>query len=274
MISYKSIGHWGRLGNQMFQFAATLGIARRLGYDVKFPVENITTTKLEHFSDGKSLDVIFDMPKVFKLHPDMLAPASEITCTREAREQYFHYDSTMVSVEDGTNLLGYFQSDQYFSHIDEELRSLLSFQDNIVQQAVSLFPAVDGQTVSIHIRRGDYVNQPQFHPTCSPEYYSKAASLFGDSPTFFIIFSDDIAYCRTLFAESENVLYVDNTDPYIDLCLMSMCDHNIIANSSFSWWGAWLNNNPNKIVVAPNQWFGPAYTHNTRDLYCNGWITL
>jgi hypothetical protein len=102
----------------------------------------------------------------------------------------------------------------------------------------------------------------------------EAANMFAEDNPYYVIFSDDPEYCKTLFAASENVLYIDNNDPYVDLCLMSMCDHNIIANSSFSWWGAWLNKNPNKKVIAPKQWFGSAYSHNTKDLYCNKWIVM
>lgn len=273
MISYSNIGYFGRLGNQMFQFAATYGIAKKLGYEVYFPAENVREEVIESFHDGKTLGVAFDIPKVFKLKDDLLINRKNISTMNKVGENFFHFDDTMFLVKDSTDLTGYYQSEKYFKHVEDEIRDLFTFQDSIQQTANKLFPAVNGTTVAIHVRRGDYVNQQQFHPTCTPDYYIEAARLFEDYDPYFIIFSDDVDYCRKLFAESENILYINNIDPYVDLCLMSMCDHNIIANSSFSWWGAWLNKNPNKKVVAPRSWFGPAYAfHNTQDLYCTNWI--
>ena len=89
----------------------------------------------------------------------------------------------------------------------------------------------------------------------------------------FIIFSDDPDWCRNEFF-GENYIISDLGDAYIELCAMSLCDHNIIANSSFSWWGAWLNNNPNKIVISPSKWFGPAIGKDTSDVYCKNWVKL
>jgi len=275
MITYNKIGHAGRLGNQLFQFAATVGIARQLGYDVAFPTDNISQGVTEYFRDGKVLDVTFDVPKAFDIPAELLLPKQQIYTTLEAQESSFHYDASILTISDKTNLSGYFQSEKYFSHIETELREILTFKQTILDQAQKLFPKVQGSTIAIHIRRGDYVQLASHHPPCEPEYYLQAANVFVDSDPHFIIFSDDIAYCKDLFAESGNILYIDNNDPYVDLCLMSMCDHNIIANSSFSWWGAWLNKNKNKTVVAPKQWFGPAYSHyNINDLFCKNWITI
>lgn len=274
MITYNKIGHFGRLGNQLFQFAATLGIGRQLGYSVAFPKENVTESIVEHFKDGKVLDIAFDIPNAFEIPADLLLSREAIKTSLEVQENCFHYDPTMLSISDNANLNGYFQSEKYFLPIQEELREVLAFKESVKQQARNLFPQVDGTTVSIHIRRGDYVQLAAYHPPCEPSYYLEAAQLFAEDNPHFIIFSDDVEYCKGLFAESENILYINNNDPYVDLCLMSMCDHNIIANSSFSWWGAWLNNNPTKKVVAPKRWFGPAYSHNTNDLYCKDWIVL
>ena len=274
MITYSKIGHFGRLGNQLFQFAGALGIGRQLGYEVLFPTENITQAVTEHFKDGKVLDVTFDIPKAFHIPQNLLAPREAITTTSIAQERFFHYDTSMLTISDEVDLGGYYQSEKYFLPIEEELRGILTFKSHIREQAKELFPDVNGTTVGIHIRRGDYVQLSAFHPPCKPEYYLEAAQHFAESNPYFVIFSDDIDYCKSLFAESENILYINNNDPYIDLCLMSMCDHNIIANSSFSWWGAWLNSNPTKIVIAPKRWFGSAYTHNTSDLYCKDWIIL
>ena len=273
MISYSKIGHFGRLGNQLFQMASTVGIARKIGYEPKFPVENINKPVTEHFLDGKVLDITFDIPKAFDVSDDYLISSNNLNLRQTVSERFFHYDEAIHSISDNTDLIGYYQSERYFIHVEDEIRRILTFKSDIQEKASDLFPKVDGSTISIHIRRGDYVHLEQYHPTCTPEYYIEAANLFAKEKPYYIIFSDDIDYCKSLFAESDNILYINNKDPYIDLCLMSMCDHNIIANSSFSWWGAWLNKNKDKKVVAPKQWFGPAYDfHNLNDLYCKNWI--
>jgi len=272
MLSYSKIGHFGRLGNQLFQFASTTGIARKLGYDVAFPKGNITTPVVEHFKDGVTREIVFDIPSVFDIPESLLYETFNPKYL--AVERFFHFDITLFEVPDHTEITGYMQSEKYFKHCEEELRVILTFKDYIQQAAVNLFPKVEYPTVSIHVRRGDYVNQQQFHPVCSLEYYQEALNIFTDQNYAFIIFSDDIEYCKEIFGSSENLIYINNRDPYIDLCLMSMCDNNIIANSSFSWWGAWLNRNKQKKVVAPKQWFGSAYSHNTSDLYCENWVQL
>jgi hypothetical protein len=275
MITYSKIGHFGRLGNQLFQFAGVLGIARKLEYDIKFPIENMTEYQLEDFQDGITRECTFDIPKAFVLDESILDTKVNILSQikYEVNEPHFHFNPEYFTVPDGCDFKGYFQAEKYFKHIEDELKQLLKFKPHIQEIANSLLPKTTNELVSIHLRRGDYVGLENFHPVCSPEYYNIASQEFTDKDYNFVIFSDDIKYCKKFFGEQENISYIDNVDPYIDLCLMSMCDHNIIANSSFSWWGAWLNNNTNKRVIAPKQWFGPGYqhTHDTKDLYCEGW---
>jgi len=126
--------------------------------------------------------------------------------------------------------------------------------------------------VSVHVRRGDYLKLSDHHPACTLEYYDKAMSKFDGCK--FLIFSDDKKWCLENF-NKENCEISFNSDAVEDLQLMSLCDHHIIANSSFSWWGAWLGRNKDKKVIAPKEWFGPAKNdHNTKDLYCKDWIVL
>ena len=147
----------------------------------------------------------------------------------------------------------------------------------------------------LHVRRGDpnltdkrgfkwaYVNLQDQHPTQPIEYYEEALKhLPNDMPV--LVFSDSIDWVkeqpffqhdRFMFSEPEDVYDDGALVPYMDLCIMSLCDHAIIANSSMSWWGAWLQSNPNKKVIAPKMWFGSAYQfHNTKDLYCDDWTVL
>ena len=279
MLTYSKIGHFGRLGNQMFQFAGVYGIARKLGYQMAFPEENVINGVIEHFKDGVARECTFDIPKAFKLKDDLLQPLHVIleNIQNVVDEPHFHFTEEYFKLPDNCDFTGYFQSEKYFKHVESELKELFTFKDDIQETAKKLFPNVDSETVSIHVRLGDYTALQQFHPVCSSEYYAAAASHFTDKDYAFIIFSDDIEYCKEqLFGYDTNIHYIDNKDPYVDLCLMSMCDHNIIANSSFSWWAAWLNRNVVKRVIAPKRWFGPAYEqlHNTDDLYCQNWKRL
>ena len=158
MISYNRIGHFGRLGNQLFQFAGTIGIARKLGYEVKFPIENITTPVREQFSDGKLLDVTFDVPKVFNIPSEFLAPKQEITTKGVVSEMGFCFDEILFKISDNVDLLGYLQTDKYFAHVEDEIRSILTFKEDIRLAAIHSFPKLNHPTISIHLRRGDYQN--------------------------------------------------------------------------------------------------------------------
>lgn len=273
MISYKKIGHFGRLGNQMFQFASTYGIANKLGYDVAFPIENTEVPSIEEFKDGVTREVYFNLPKIFNLSSNIIKPINEIKTKYQAQEPHFHFSDKLFTIPDESDLGGYYQSEEYFIHCQEDIRRLFTFNKEVSQLAKEKFPKLDYKTVSIHIRVGDYIGLQDYHPICSPEYYHKAIQYFLDDNYYFLIFSDNIEYSKNIFGESENILYINGNTAEVDMCMMSMCDHNIIANSSFSWWSAWLNTNVNKKVVAPKKWFGPAYYfQNTKDLYLKSWI--
>ena len=273
MISFKKIGYFGRLGNQMFQFAATYGIANKLGYEVAFPIENVKNMGTETLVDGSVQKVNFDIPNVFKLQEGILKPVEEIKNIIEAHEKTFCFTEDFFRIKDETNLQGFFQTEKYFEHCREDIKRLYTFKDDIVEESKDKFPKLKTETVSIHLRFGDYIAMQQLHPICDSEYYTSALEHFKDKPYHFLIFSDNIAYCKQIFGESENISYIEGNSAFVDMCMMSMCDHNIIANSSFSWWSAWLNQNSNKKIIAPKNWFGPGYAyHDTKDLYCKNWI--
>jgi hypothetical protein len=155
-----------------------------------------------------------------------------------------------LNCPDGVDLLGYYQTEKYFKHIEDEIRKDFSFDQELLDTCKGF---IEGDTISLHIRRGDYVVNPN-HPTQSLSYYSEALSrLKSDLPV--IIFSDDPQWCKQqkLFDNDRFMIAEGNTTD-CDLCLMSLCKYHIIANSSFSWWGAWLANS--KQVIAPKNWFG------------------
>ena len=130
--------------------------------------------------------------------------------------------------------------------------------------------------VALHVRRTDYLTNSENHPPCTLDYYKAALDHFDDDRNV-IVFSDDPSWCQEqeLFSD-DRFMISENTDNRVDLCLMSLCSDFIIANSSFSWWGAWLSTNQNKKVIAPLQWFGTGYTkqHDTKDLIPDGWTRI
>lgn len=190
-------------------------------------------------------------------------------------EPHFHYKEIPYTKE-SIKIDGYFQSQKYFLNYIEEIKNLFSIDKDTEMYLEEKYKQVldDPKTCSVHVRRGDYLNFKNHLPTQTEEYYRKAISNF-DEDTNFIIFSDDIDWCKQKFKFLTNKIFVEGNKDYQDLYLMSKCKDNIIANSSFSWWGAWLNKNQNKKVIAPTNWFGPALKDNqTDDLYLNNWIVI
>lgn len=246
MIAIKNFG-W-RLGNQMFQIANLIAYARKNQEKIIFPhwkykdMFNCGFTETqERFNQGK----IWTEPG-------------------------FNYKE----IPPGINVLdGYYQSEKYFIESCNYIRQIFSFTKEIQNRVKAINEEIlssECPKVSIHLRRGDYLNYPDHHPVLDMTYFSQAILKFPTN-SIFLVFSDDPDWCQTIFQGGKfNIIRGQND--YEDLCLMSMCDHNCIANSSFSWWGAWLNPNPKKIVVAPEKWFGKAYSHFiTDDIYCPGW---
>lgn len=172
-------------------------------------------------------------------------------------------------------LIGYFQSEKYFIDHRKEILELFEInpEDKNYLEKKYGFLSSD-ETCSIHIRRGDYIGLEKFHPILPMEYYLSSIKLVGQNK-HFIIFSDDIEWCEENFSFLEKKTFIKGNEDFQDMYLMSLCKDNIIANSTFSWWGAWLNQNKNKKVVIPASWFGPSYKHlKTEDLYCENWIKL
>lgn len=282
VITFQQIGYMGRLGNQMFQFAATLGIAKKLGLDARFPLENCLRLQGSGPFDpniGRNMLVKCDILDCFEIGPEYFIPERHLVFDKSYHETVFEYDSKVESIQDNTALYGYFQTEKYFLNAKEEIYKQFTFKSHIKQLADSYMENIrsaykDSHIVSIHVRRGDYVMFPDHHPTCSKEYYDSSISKFEDlTKKKFLVFSDDPEWCRTEFA-GDNFIICDIGDPYVELCCMSLCDHHIIANSSFSWWGAWLNENSDCKVIAPSRWFGPSISKNAKDVYCKDWEVI
>lgn len=264
MITNLNLGSSGRLGNQMFQYAMLLGIKHKHGFAVILD-ETINSSSIYGHCE---LLTCFDLKEChFFNRRDIYTPINY-------QEERFNFDRRFFKkIVDSTNFEGYFQSEKYFEHCKDVVRSEFTFKPHIKESADKFLSSVQGKRlVSIHVRRGDYVNQPNYHPVCSLDYYREAIKHFNNDVKF-IVFSDDISWCKENLG-LDNALYSENSTA-VDLCIMSKCDDHIIANSSYSWWGAWLNLNVNKKVIAPKIWFGPYYQHHdTKDLYCEGWSII
>lgn len=280
MISFKEIGHLGRLGNQLFQFSSTLGIARMRGTNPIFPIDNTQTKKGTGPIDsatGKPLETKLDILSCFNINPDFFTELSFIKTFQRYNEIDFKYNPGVENIPDNTDLFGYFQTEKYFKDYEKELRENFIFRENHISYVDKYLEKIgknigERSKVSIHIRRGDYLYLSDHHPICSLEYYNTAIGLF-DEGCIFLVFSDDIKWAKQNLI-GERFLFIEIGDPFKELCLMSKCDHHIIANSSFSWWGSWINPNKNKKVIAPSKWFGESMKKDTSDIYCEGWIKI
>lgn len=262
MITFNNIGYMGRFGNQMFQFASTVGIARKLGFDPVFPIERFQGNSGPDAYDGcKLLDC-------FKIPGNLIKHSSEIPINHIYYENQFGFNPETLQLPNATSLSGYFQTEKYFKFIESEIKEIFTFKDEIIEEAGKYGPIENA--VSIHVRRGDYLTSSDYHTVQSIDYYMEAIKQFEDKSKFYI-FSDDPQWCRENL-NIENSGVIDSGSPYIDIYLMSLCEGHIIANSSFSWWGAWLANS--KKTIAPANWFGPQMCKDASDVYCDNWIAI
>jgi hypothetical protein len=282
MISFLDIGYMGRLGNQMFQFASTVGISKNLGYEVYFPIENCSNyigNGPIDIKTGQNMKVKCDLLECFDVHTSYFRPRQEIEISYLYQEDDFKFSPRVYLIPDSTNLHGYFQTEKYFIEHRDLILKAFSFKGSIEDEAKNylnsfVYPFSQGKSlISIHVRRGDYTLYPDHHPSCSMEYYKEAIDNFSGDEFIFLIFSDDPEWCRGEFSGNQFII-VDSGNPYVDLRIMSGCQHHIIANSSFSWWGAWLNPKEDKKVIAPKRWFGKLISKDTSDVYCSDWIII
>ena len=166
---------------------------------------------------------------------------------------------------------GYFQSEKYFAHNRDFIINLFK-NKNILKEIKSKYPNITDQSISLHVRRGDYINLQTYHPLQTKEYYDKAISKIGSYKNIFI-FSDDIPWCKKNL-NYKNTIFMENNTDFFDILAMSLCSNNIMANSSFSWWGAWLNENQNKTVIFPKKWFGAKRNLSDKDMIPSNGIAI
>jgi hypothetical protein len=272
----------GRLGNQMFQYAAARGLAALRTTGVA-----LDDRTAAHKSEGTLLRV-FDLPLET---PPRLPPAKHERLLAYAWWRWFGanpsfqreigqgYNTAFAKFPDNSYLHGYWQSERYFAHIADDIRAAFTFKtppsaaNQAMADQISATPSI-----SLHVRRGDYLNTTA-HGVCDQAYYTAALArllpMIKTDPTVYI-FSDDPDWSRNNLKLGHKTVVVDLNGPtadFEDMRLMSLCQHHIIANSSFSWWAAWLNNTPTKQVVAPARWYADKAMQNP-DILPRGWLPV
>ena len=263
MIGFNSLGQLGRIGNQMFQFAALKGIASNRGFEYCFP----PSQNINEWTDHQLLNA-FKLGSTTQLNVQFIDSDRPIVMeeTFSFNEKLFNECPNWISLQ------GFFQTEKYFKHIRDELLKDFEFRDEILEPAQKTM-SYWKNPIALHIRRTDYITNPN-HTALSIDYYEKALSEFDDSSEV-IIFSDEPQWCmeQKLF-ESDRFMISETGNNYMDMCLMTLCSGHIIANSSFSWWGAWLSNS--KQVVAPSGWFmGSDNEHlDTKDIIPGRWTVI
>ncbi|MFH1366672.1 MAG: alpha-1,2-fucosyltransferase [Patescibacteria group bacterium] len=292
MIIVKIIGG---LGNQMFQYALGFALAKKNNTNLKLDISGFAEYKLHRYSlnNFNIHEEIATQSEIAKLkdytYPTVITKLREIIGLSVIRHNPCHtteigynFYPEILKLPDNIYLEGYWQSEKYFIDIMDLIKQDFTIKSKPVGLNLSTLNKINStNSISVHIRRGDYVTDQktnQFHGTCQIDYYKMAAKLLSEkvvNPVFFI-FSDDPEWVKTNLKLEHAMVFVTHNNSeknYEDVRLMSRCQHNIIANSTFSWWGAWLNNNPGKIVIAPNKWFTDPKM-NTEDLLSSAWIKI
>ena len=275
MITFQKLGNYGRLGNQLFQYAALKSLSLRKNYQLVLP--NNQFNRLIDFN--------------LRTH---YAPVAAIPINNIYSEKHFHHDEQFFNAKDNTSFEGYFQSEKYFKDIDYVIKREFTLKDNtVIQQAHNTLLKIkqkhpNQKITGFHIRRGDNVpaennyatadgaqfkvNKEDYHPLLEQKYIDYCLKEFQND--IKLIFSDsqkDIRWCKENL-KAKDVYFIGGNSDLFDFQMMQLCDNLAISNSSFSWWAAWLNSNKNKRIIAPSKWFGKAYnSHNLKDLFPNEW---
>lgn len=253
------LGFIGRLGNQMYQYAALRSLAKKFNYEYCLPPK-----------DFKLGDEDLDLFDCFVLNNE----ERKFTDFYKLEIETPGFDEKIFNkCPDRVDLRGYFQDVRYFEDNSEDIKKAFTFYNHHFETAKQYFYSgfSTRDIISLHIRRSDYLNN-SFHPVQTTEYYANALKCF-DENLKVLIFTDDIDWARQqdLF-KSERFFFSVNNDNAVDLCMQTLCNYHIIANSSFSWWGAWLANS--KKVVKPKLWFAPPLENDENFLNVKEWITL
>jgi hypothetical protein len=251
----------GRLGNQLFMIANAYAYSLRYGYNFKLEDKKDCGNRGVYYDN-----ILIELKKYIN---------KDIKHSHTYSEPRFEF-TAIPRIGNHLKLFGYFQSDKYFKDYHNEIKELFALPFYI-KDSIDEYTTKD-VVVAIHIRRTDYLNHPNYHPTQNKEYYEKGKKIIEDKlesrPTYYY-FSDDKEWVKSTFELNDKDKIVDFKEDYMEFALMQQCNHFIIANSTFSWWAAWLSQiDKNKIVIAPSKWFGPEANKNWQDIYCENWIVI
>jgi Glycosyl transferase family 11 len=273
----------GGLGNQLFQFAMGLAIEETLGFQVKYDLSEykfVSSRKfdLDKFVGNLKIATVGEIERnnnvlqkiKFQIFKCLGFPFG-LNGLKYYLERNFQYDEKVFDLADDIYLSGYWQSEKYFINHRIKILNRIKISDSDSPLNMSYLRQIrTSNSVSIHVRRGDYISNSQtnsIYASCDLGYYEKAIQFLSsqlEDLTFFV-FSDDMEWVTTNFSKFDRMIFVNvnlEDTAFEDLKLMSNCKHNIIANSTFSWWAAWLNQNSNKIVIAPKVWYKNMYSNN------------
>jgi hypothetical protein len=283
----------GGLGNQMFQYALGRCLAGKLGCGLKLDLSNYDEYRDRQYElfrydihatiasavdlqrcKGYGLTGRIVMPMLEKLVPNI--------GVRVVREQSERFDESVLSLKGNIYLIGYWQCERYFTEIADTIRSDLTLTEGLDERDANMVQQIRStNAISIHFRRGDYVSDPNAEATLgalTTDYYAAAIKHVAarvEKPHFYV-FSDDADWTMRNLRFEYPATFVAHNGPgrgVFDMRLMSACRHNIIANSTFSWWAAWLNGNPEKLVIAPSQWYRDA-SRDAADIVPADWIRI
>ena len=273
MISFNNLGNLGRLANQMFQYASLKGIAANRGFDYILPPKEEfgkrdTNVRMDAGNSIYDVFGFFDRERFrnlkYGITPQNIVPESTHNFNKELFDE----------CPDDVDLFGYYQTPKYFENISDEIKEDFTFSlefEAIFAEVKEEYKLTD-ELISLHIRRGDYVNNPN-HPVQPMEYYEKALDMLPKDINV-IIFSDDPYWCQEqeLFKGDRYMISADNAADF-DMFFMTKCKYHIIANSSFSWWGAWLGNSDK--IIAPKDWFSAECVYkDVQDMEFGNWSWL
>ncbi|MBC8146770.1 MAG: alpha-1,2-fucosyltransferase [Bacteroidetes bacterium] len=296
MVTFASLGRVGGLGNQLFQVACTISLALEKKYSYAFPdwIGNYIFEKPFNCLNNFKTDYLFNLQRLFGKKQ-----MKKFTKPNRIYRQRGLYYKNLKHLPGNVDLIGYFQSIKYFKEYEDHIRSLFTLNKEcqlFIDDLFSKYTNGYHNSVAVHVRRGDYLSKESFYPFCGLKYYSSAMDLIKKD-SVFLIFSDDLEWCKNNIT-CKNIHYIDTNNlvtpihnrfkqgitrgcnennQWVDLFLMSKADHNIIANSSFSWWSSWLNANPDKLVIAPQVWFGDEFMKFDvfqDDIYLDNWMVI
>jgi len=254
MISFRELGHYGRLGNQLFQYAFLRTTARRLGVKFFCP---------EWVGD-----------RIFLLNDESERTGTPGLTDKEYRQPPGNagFIDSALRIEDGTDILGYFQAERYFDR--ESVTRWYTFRPEVVAAVQKKYRHVDlAQCAGIHLRFGDMKDNPMY-VVLPPRYYAKALSILPRRRQV-LVFSDEVPAAQEHLRDVPgNFLYIEGNEHFEDLYSMTRCGDLVCSVSTLSWWGAWLNDQPNKVVVAPPDGLRPGCVIRSPDFCCAGWVPL